>query len=74
MHGGAQAPSATALLEAAARLDAEAREHKRAEAFHRRQAQAARRSLAEIEATCRRLGIRFVIHHPGHSPKEDTGR
>jgi hypothetical protein len=69
MSGGAQAPSATALLETAARLDAEAREHKRAEAFHRRQAQAARRSLAEIEATCRHLGIRFVIHQ-AQPPKE----
>jgi hypothetical protein len=74
MSGGAQAPSATALLEEASRLDAAAREHKRLEGFHRRQAQVARRSLADIETTCRRLGIGFVIHHHGHSPKEDTDR
>jgi predicted TIM-barrel fold metal-dependent hydrolase len=73
MNPGAQAPSATALLEEAARLDARAREHKRAESFHRRQAQVARRSLAEIEAECRRLGIRFAIHH-GHSPHGGTDR
>jgi hypothetical protein len=69
MSGAAEAPSATALLTEASRLDAEARQHKRAEAFHRRQAQAARQSLAEIEATCRRLGIRFVIHQ-AQPPKE----
>lgn len=74
MSGGAQAHSATALLEEAARLDAAAREHKRAESFHRRQAQAARQSLAEVEAECRRLGIRFVITHPGHSPQGGTDR
>jgi hypothetical protein len=71
VNGAAEAPSATALLQQAARLDAEARHHKRAESFHRRQAQAARQSLADIEATCRRLGIRFVIHPvEGTAPQE----
>lgn len=72
MTGAAQAPSATALLDEAKRLDAAARSHKRAEAFHRRQAQEARRAISRIEDRCAELGIRFVIHH-GHSP-EDTDR
>ena len=71
MSGATQAPGATVLQKTAETLDLEARRHKRAEQFHRRQAQEARRSLAELEATCRSLGIRLVIHH-GHSP-EDTG-
>lgn len=72
MHGTAQAPDgATALQEAAAALDVAARSHKRAEAFHRRQAREARRSLADLEATCRSLGIRLVIHH-GHSPEDGS--
>lgn len=73
MTPAAQAPSATALLEEASRLDVAARSHKRAEAFHRRQAQEARRAISRIEARCAELGIRFVIHH-GHSPREDTDR
>lgn len=61
--GQAQAPSAIAILEDQARaLDADAREEKRLERLHRRRAQEARRRLAVLEATCRELGIKLLIH------------
>lgn len=69
--GPAQAPGATAVLQAAAdALDETARREKRAAAAHRRNAAAARARLAELQAHADALGIRLVIRH---SP-EGTGR
>jgi hypothetical protein len=49
------------MAEEAAALDAEAREHKRQERFHRRAAVRAREDLREIRAACDELGIELVI-------------
>ena len=75
MNVSAQALSATADLfqQAADDLDAEAVRHKRAEAFHRSQARAARQRQERLVETCRELGIRLVIRH-GHSPEGGTDR
>lgn len=49
-----------AVLEEAARLEAEVRRHKTAIGHHRRQLHQAAAALAAFEADCRRRGIRIV--------------
>lgn len=75
MNVPAQALSATAdlLQKTVDGLGDEAVHHKRAEAFHRTQARAARQRQERLVETCRALGIRLVIRH-GHSPQGGTDR
>lgn len=51
----------TALAEAARTIEAQAREHKRAEAVHRRKARTLQRKLAAVRAECARAGIDLEI-------------
>lgn len=56
---------AASLSQVAARLRAEAREHKRMEFYHRRRAKELMAQLDELREVCRRLGIELVITEPG---------
>jgi hypothetical protein len=55
--------TATALAEAARTIHAQARDHKRAEAEHRRKARALMQKLELIRRECERLGIDLRINH-----------
>lgn len=62
----AQALSATAAQDAAERLYASARWHKRQASSHRRRAQEAMQALEHLQTECARLGISLVIRsQPG---------